>query len=92
MVNQRALFIPEGAVEGPTFGLSKSISALPLEPEEHGNGARLGLLSQLGPGTKLVVCGEGFDDRTVKVRANGTCYFVFSQDIASSTKFSKAMA
>lgn len=90
MVNQKALFIPDGAIEGPKFRLARSISALPLEPEGHGNGAKLGLLSQLGPGTKLVVCGEGFDERTVKVRANGLCYFVFSQDIASLTNFSKA--
>lgn len=80
------LFIPDDAVRGPTVLLSKAISAVHLEHQDDGVGTKLGLLSQLGAGTKLVVCGEGFDERTVKVKVNGQCYFVFLQDIASLTK------
>lgn len=84
MANQGATFIPDAPSKGQTVWLSKSICAPQLEPKEHGNGAKLGLLAQLVPGMELVVCGEGFNERTVKVRANGVYYFVFSQDIRSS--------
>jgi hypothetical protein len=50
-------------------------------PDENGGG-KLGLLSQLGPGVTVEICGNGFDDRTVKVRtANQQYYFVFFQDL-----------
>lgn len=84
-MNQEALFIPEKAARGPTVSLSKFISAIQLQQRENGVGAKLGPLSQLGPGTTLVVCGEGFNERTVKVRVDEVCYFVFAQDIELAT-------
>jgi hypothetical protein len=83
-MNQEALFIPRDTTGAKTISLSKSISAVQLVPKEHeGAGIKLGLglLSQLGPGVILEICGDGFDDRTVMVRSNGECYVVFSQDI-----------
>jgi len=81
LINQEAIFIPDKAVGGATVSLSKSIAAVQLQQKENGVGAKLGLLGQLGPGTVLAVCGEGFDDRTVKVRVNDAFYFVFAQDV-----------
>ena len=85
LISQEALFIPDKAVTGTTVTLSKSISALQLQQKENGDGAQLGLLSQLGRGTVLVVCGTGFDERTVKVRVNDRFYFVFAQDVGFAT-------
>ncbi len=80
-MNQEALFIPYGAASGLTVSLSKSISAIRLQQKENGMGAELGAISQLGPGNTLVFCGEGFDERTVKVRVNDSFYFVFAEDV-----------
>lgn len=77
---QDPFFIPTSdAVSGPRISLSKRISAIELVRKEDGR-AKLGLLSQLGPGTIVEQCGEGFNERTVKVRTNGQVYFVFRQD------------
>ena len=62
------------------ISLSKTISAIQLLPDDEG-GARLGLLLQLGPGTTVEPCGQGFNERTTKVYANGHFYFVFSEDL-----------
>jgi len=82
MVNRDMFFSSDADREGEKIPLLKSICALELVPQEHG-GAKLGLLLQLGAGITVEVCGDGFDDRTAKVRANGHCYFVFLQDLAS---------
>ena len=81
-MDNSAFFIPDTTVGGETIALSKPISAIQLLRKENG-GAKLGLLSQLGPGTRVERCGDGFNERTAKVRANGQCYFVFRQDIES---------
>ncbi len=73
-------FIPTKDIRGERIPLSRRISAIQLIQKEDGR-AKLGLLSQLGPGTTLERCGDGFNERTVKVRANGQCYFVFRQDL-----------
>ncbi|MFL6353913.1 MAG: hypothetical protein ACJ74Z_18975 [Bryobacteraceae bacterium] len=84
-VNSEALFIPEPRTyPQQTCTLSKKIAALQLVPTG-GGGARLGPMSQLEPGTCFYVCGDGFNERTVKVRSKDDCYFVFRQDIAADT-------
>jgi hypothetical protein len=80
MMNTDAFFIPDPHKDGKKIPLLKPIVAVHLEQNEHGV-VKLGLLSRLSPGTLVQRCGEGFDDRTVKVRANGQCYFVFLQDL-----------
>lgn len=64
--------------------LQRPLSAVQVFQKEDGT-ARLGLFSKLGPGVAVEPCGEGFNDRTVKVRANGQCYFVFIEDLASQS-------
>jgi hypothetical protein len=41
----------------------------------------IGVLRQIFPTPDLQVCGEGFNDRTVKVRMGNSLYFVFRQDL-----------
>jgi len=43
----------------------------------------LGSVVQLEAGTVLQICGEGYNEPTVKVRANGQTFFVFRQDLAA---------
>lgn len=80
MTNTGAFFIPEEPVLGSAVILSKPTPAIQLERKENGC-ARLGLLLQLPRGASLEICGEGFNERTVKVRTNNQYYFVFRQDI-----------
>jgi hypothetical protein len=82
MINPDALYIPDASNHGDRIWVSKSISAIQLLPTEEG-GAKLGLLSHLGPGVMVEICGNGFDERTAKVRAHSQYYFVFWQDLES---------
>ena len=66
-------------LQGPIV-LSKDISALAIEADEHG-GQRYGLIEQLPNGASVMLIGDGFNDRTVKVRCNEKYYYVFLQDI-----------
>ena len=84
-MDEKALFIPDKAVSGLTVSLSKCISAIQLQQKENEIGAKLGTFSQLGPGSTLVLCGKGFDERTVKVRVDDLFYFVFAQDVEFAT-------
>jgi hypothetical protein len=77
---QDTLFIPEPGVGKGKMSLSKPISAIQLVRNEQG-APKLGLLTQLAPGTSVERCGEGFSERTLMVRANGQHYFVFLQDL-----------
>jgi len=82
MMNTDAFFIPDTHTFGERIRLSRPISAIQLVPKE-GGGAKLGLVAQLGPGTTVERCGDGFNERTTKVRAHDQYYFVFLQDIES---------
>jgi hypothetical protein len=42
---------------------------------------RLGTITQLPQSAHLEVCGDGFNERTVKVRWQGSFYFVFREDV-----------
>lgn len=81
-MNKGAFSVPDPGVYGKKISLVKPISAIQLALDEHGHG-KLGLLSQLGPGTTVECCGEGYNDRMVKVRVKDQYYFVFSQDLKS---------
>jgi hypothetical protein len=82
MMNSDAFFIPDPERHGEKVPLLKSVLAIQLEQNPDGR-AKLGLLSRLGPGIVVERCGKGFDDRTVKIRANGHYYFVFLQELES---------
>jgi hypothetical protein len=60
--------------------LSKTIAAVNICKGDDGS-ARMGLIAQLPKGADLEICGEGFNERTLKVRWENQLYFVFSQDI-----------
>ena len=75
-----AFFKPAAEHSGQKIALQKPVSAIQVFEEEDGS-TRLGLLLQLGPGTPIERCGEGFNKRTVKVRANGHYYFMFLDDL-----------
>jgi hypothetical protein len=60
--------------------LSKVIAAINIRETEDGH-MRMGLISQLPQGAELQICGEGFNERTIKVRWGERLYFVFVQDI-----------
>jgi hypothetical protein len=76
-----ALAIPDPIFVERRISVNNSISAVQLIGSEGHGSPKLGLLSQLGPGSILEVCGQGFNERTVKVRCNDLFYFVFRQDI-----------
>jgi hypothetical protein len=60
--------------------LSKDITAVSILGTEDGT-PPYGRIEKLARGTKLMVLGDGFNDRSVKVQCNGRLYFVFLQDI-----------
>ena len=62
--------------------LPRNISAIQLLPAEaeHGN-AKLGVITQLPSGATVEICGDGFNDRTAKVRYCEGYFFVFLQDL-----------
>lgn len=64
-----------------TIVLSRRASAVQLETRANG-AQKLGLICQLPPGAHVELCGDGYSDRTVKVRYKDNFYFVFRNDIA----------
>jgi hypothetical protein len=81
------LYIPaiEGSVasppfEGTTFTLLRNISAIQAISGPEAS-VRLGTILQLPEGTQVRVCGDGFNERTVKVAWEGAYYFIFWEDL-----------
>lgn len=66
--------------------LPKQISAIQVLPSEHGSG-KLGVITQLPSGAIVDVCGDGFNDRTTKVRYSEGYFFVFLQDLQEPEYF-----
>jgi len=56
------------------------ISALRQLPDARGR-FKLGPLAQLEPGTPLEICGDGYNEITVKVKWLAETFFVFRQDL-----------
>lgn len=79
-MNPQALLIPDRVTSTQSYILAKSISAIQLVPDKEGS-TRLGIISELLKGTQIDVCGDGFNQRTIKVHCHGRFYFVFLQDI-----------
>lgn len=63
-----------------TFTLSQNISAIQALCDAEGM-VRLGTILQLPEGTQVRICGDGFNERTVKVIWEGAYYFVFLEDL-----------
>lgn len=79
MVNKGSIFIPPSISEGRLLKLSRPVCAIQLVPKD--DRAKLGPLVSLDVGTEVTLCGEGYNDRTVKVCARDQYYFVFSADL-----------
>lgn len=60
--------------------LLKKISAIQLSTAE-GVPGKLGVITQLPSGATIDICGEGFNERTAKVRYCEGYFFVFLQDL-----------
>jgi hypothetical protein len=82
MVSSEALSIPDCHSPVESYTLSRRIPAVQLVQIE-GPKAQLGPLVQLPKGAQLDLCGDGFDERTVKVRCDTSFYFVFLEDLRS---------
>jgi hypothetical protein len=82
MFDENALFIPERLKTDRSYSILHNISAIELV-ETDKDKAKLGAVMQLPSGTRVEVCGRGFNDRTVKIRSNDRYYFVFWQDLTA---------
>lgn len=60
--------------------LSDRISAIQVTTTYHGQGP-LGTITQLPKSAELEICGDGFNERTIKVCCQNSFYFVFREDI-----------
>ena len=80
MLNKDILSIPDCLIPERSYTLSRTIAGIQLVPGENKRG-RLGNVLQLRCGSVLDFCGDGYDARTVKVRCEGSFYFVFLQDV-----------
>ena len=80
VLNENALSIPGANTADKRVLLHQRISAVKLLPQQSGR-AKLGGLTQLEPGTLLYVCGDGYNERTVKVSVQTDYFFVFKQDL-----------
>lgn len=81
MIIEDSLYKPKMSNGPLSHFLAKNISAIELNGLENGQ-ARLGPVLQLPSGAPVEVCGDGFDERTVKIRSNGKYYFAFRSDLA----------
>lgn len=83
MLNSDVLSIPDCLVPERSCTLTRTIAGIQLVPAD-GKQGRLGNVLQLCSGSVLDFCGDGYDARTVKVRCDGSFYFVFLQDVEAS--------
>jgi hypothetical protein len=61
--------------------LPRMVSAIQIMPSEESGSNRLGLLTQLPEGAEIEIGGNGFNDRTLRVRCGNSLYFVFLEDL-----------
>ena len=83
MLREEALFIPESVCPLKTYILSRRIAGIRLTRAADDSRGKLGEIVQLQPGARLDCCGDGYNDRTIKVHYAGEFYFVFLQDLTA---------
>jgi hypothetical protein len=66
------------------YGLAKNAPAMQVIPDGSGK-LRMGTLIRLPDGAEVELCGEGFNDRTAKVHWAGATYYVFLDDLQSTS-------
>jgi hypothetical protein len=80
VIIEDSLYKPKMSNGPLSHPLTKNISAIELNGVENGK-VRLGPVLQLPHGAQVEVCGDGFNERTVKIRSNGKYYFAFRSDL-----------
>jgi hypothetical protein len=70
-----------GAKRSSTCTLPKKVAAIQISCTGDGPSGSGGTLSELPEAAQVVVSGDGFNSRTVKVEWQSRFYFVFLQDI-----------
>jgi len=80
MVNSEALFLPKNYLPQRARIVPSKICAIELIAGQDNRG-RLGAITQLPQHVQLEICGDGFNERTVKVRCQNSFYFVFREDL-----------
>jgi hypothetical protein len=78
-------FIPDWVSYIAIYTLNEEIAAFQILQREN-EVARFGPIVSLPAGAQLRTCGEGFNERTLKVRYEGFFYFVFIQDLECHSK------
>jgi hypothetical protein len=82
MMNRQAFSFSGCDITEPrVYCLSKNIAGIQVLPAVGVGEPRLGMITQLPQGAELELCGEGFNDRTIRVRWAEGFYFVFLQDL-----------
>jgi len=84
MLSEKVLYVPESVHPLRSYTLSRRVAAIRLTRAAHGSKGKLGEIVQLQPGTRLDWCGDGYNERTIKVHYAGNFYFVFLQDVADT--------
>jgi hypothetical protein len=83
-VNHRQVPFSNIPIEG-TVVLPRCASAIPIAVRDDGD-VEMGPIAMLPEGASLQICGDGFDELTVRVRWAGQAYFVFRQDLRCARK------
>ena len=81
MLSKDVLATPNAPAPEKTYTLSRRIAALRLRTSNQGGQGKLSEIAELEPGVRLEWCGDGYNERTVKVHYAGEFYFVFLQDV-----------
>ncbi len=84
MLSKEILYIPESVHPLRSYRLSRRVAAIRLARTAHGHQGKLGEIVQLQPGTPLDCCGDGYNERTIKVHYAGDFYFIFLEDVADT--------
>jgi hypothetical protein len=84
VLSEEVLSIPESVCPRKTYVLSRRIAAIRLTRAADGRRGKLGGILQLPAGARLDCCGDGYNERTVKVHCGGEFYFVFLQDLSDA--------
>jgi hypothetical protein len=71
-------------IEG-TVVLQKCVSAIPITLGKNGK-TEMAPIAMLPEGAALQICGDGFDEMTVRAQWAGQAYYVFCQDLRPSRK------
>jgi hypothetical protein len=78
-MNSNSQCLPQHEPVQGVLTVPQALSALELLPAHRG--AHSGRITPVPKGTRLQVCGRGFNERTVQVRWEGRVGFVFLQDV-----------